>query len=409
MSEIASSPPAEKRPGAKDGLNFDLESMQIEIETLKKEVARLQGENSETEALKKEVAQLKGKNSELEKKLEEKKVAWRLCSKHDRNGKAIGCSTDEDRKICPFYFETTIEDVIEKIPDVAETIFHYLDLKSAMKCRRVNKSWRSFVDHIYRSNLHVAVGTGDTACVKAEGANVNIKLKVVRGYAYQILSENNYETPLHLAATSSLPHHVKIGKILIESGANLEVRDHSDVTPLLVAAKKGGQHSGDFLKLLIDAGADIEGSAAKRMDKYDIKTPLLAAVESIGMKTFAIDNIKILLEAGASLLPGEDYFYTTPISWVLVSLIRLAVSNGTEAMNDNLKVIDMFLAAGAQKWGRDGDFFTPLKFALHESRNLTNKFNRRDAAVKKLIEYYNSLPGGPDPESDDSSENGDFL
>jgi len=409
MSDIASSPPAakKKRQTAKDGLNFDLESMQIEIETLKKEVTRLQGENSEIEALKKEVAQLKGKNSELEMKLEGKKVVWRLCSKHDRNGKAIGCSMDEDRKMCPFYFETTIDDVIEKIPDVAETIFRCLDLKSAIKCRRVKKSWRSVVDHTYQSNLHLAVGAGDTEWVKAlvaEGADVNAKLKIGKGYAYSFQFKHNDQRPLHIAATSSLRRHVEIGKLLIESGADFEARDGREDTPLLVAAKNGGQHSSDFLKLLIGAGADIEGSADKREEKFILKTPLRAAVETIGKKSSAIENIKILLDAGASPSPRPssrtNYYYPPLISTLLVILIQLAEDEGTEAMNDNLKVIDMLLGAGAKKWETNGDYYlTPIQHAVQETLDLSNKFNRREAAIKKLTEYYNSLPGGPESPS----------
>jgi len=430
MSDIASSPLAaeKKRQTAKDGLNFDLESMQIEIETLKKEVAQLKGENSEIEALKEEVAQLKGQNSELEKKLEEKKVVWRLCSKHERNVKAIGCSTDEDRKMCPYYL-TTIEDVMKKIPNAAETIFRYLDLKSAMTCRRVNKSWQSFVDHIYVSNLHVAVGAGDTEWVKAlvvEGADVNAKLKIGKGYSFSFHYKHNNQTPLHIAATSSLPHHVEIGKLLIESGADLEAFDSSEDTPLVIAAENGGQHSSDFMKLLIGAGADIEGSADKQKEKSKrIKTPLRAAIENIGKINSAIDNIKILLDAGASPSPRPtsraSYYYAPLMGSLLVHLIQLAVYKGTEAMIDNLKVIDMFLDAGAKKWETNNDYLTPIQYAVQMTLKISkvvvgsskqglvqseehvvgqkSQQSSCETAIKKLTEYYNFLPGGPEPKS----------
>jgi len=398
MSEITGSPPAAKKQKtmAMDGSNFDMESLQIEID-----------------ALKKENTQSKRKIEELEKKLEEKKVVWRLCKKHDKNGKARDCSTGEDRKMYPFYVETNIGDLIEKIPDVAETIFRYLDLESAVKCRRVNKSWKSFVEHTYQNNILMAVAAGDTVWVKAlisEGANVNAKLKITRClFGHRFPSGNNDKTPLHLAAMSSLPHRVEIAKLLVESGADIEARDNSKDTPLLIAAKKGGQHSGDFLKLLINAGADIEAGADKREDKWALNTPLLVAIENIGKNACAVDNIKIILDAGADLKARKDakYYFLSPLNILLVHLIKLAVKNGIEAMNYNLKVIDMFLAAGAKKWARDRDYHTPIKHVMEETKNLTKYLPechdpavatiRYNAAIKKLADYYNSLPGEPEP------------
>jgi len=114
-----------------------------------------------------------------------------------------------------------------------------------------------------------------------------------------------------------------------------------------------------------------------------------------------------LLDAGADLKARKkDDDYTPPISTLLVQLIKLAIQKGIGAMNDNLKVIDLFLAAGAKKWAKDGNRLTPVKHAISVtstcvevrlSSDRKTATNRYEAAKKRLREYYNSLPGGPEP------------
>jgi len=379
MAEKGSFSPTPKRQKVVDqlGPNFDMEFVR-----------------SENKALKEEVAELKVKVSELEKKLEEKtpgrndtstqtQVVWELCSEHEWmfGLEDIPCSLDEDRKSCPFYYghDTTFEDLINKIPDVVEAIFKYLDIKSAVSCRRVNKTWKSFVHHNLKDNLYAAVGVGDIASVErliAGGANVNGRLMDTR---YKYIDTG--KSPLHIAATSSLEQHIGIGKLLIDAGAELDVRDGDcGVTPLY-RASEGGDHSKTFLKMLLDAGADIEGTADEMTD-----TPLIAAITSIGEKTCAIDNMKILLDAGTNV-NFRDSDGKTPLHFLISHLSWL----GFEEMNQFLESVDILLAAGANKWARNRAGRTPLEHAIHYRCSTNNKLSSsqiqdEEKALEKLRE-----------------------
>merc|ERR1712029_709019 len=172
-----------------------------------------------------------------------------------------------------------------------------------------------------------------------------------------------------------------------------------------MGASKGGDHSGTFIKMLIDAGADVDGETGTDIENDDqgIDIPLTAAINSIGDKACAINNMKILLQAGTNVNFSNE-FGQTPLHELLERLIQLAMRDGYEAMKEYLESVDMLLAAGANKWAKDDMGKTPLQNALWMSFIIGEEPRSREPnegekaekekAAKKLSEM---LYGWPRP------------
>lgn len=91
-------------------------------------------------------------------------------------------------------------------------------------------------------------------------------------------------TALHAAAARG---HAEIVAILLDSGADVDVRDESGITPLWNAA--GSTPSSDVIRLLLDAGANPNAT-----DTNLGWTPLSRAVDYDNL-----DVVRLLLSAGA--------------------------------------------------------------------------------------------------------------
>jgi len=186
-------------------------------------------------------------------------------------------------------------------------------------------------------------------------------------------------------ATSSLEQHVVIGKLLIEADADLELRsedDDDDWEVPLFEASKGGDYSGQFIKLLTDAGADVDG-AGYTNDIPQQNFPIIGAILSIGHKACAINNIKILLEAGVNVnfhqINGYRYDASngpptiikgsTPLHSLLEQLIHLAMRDGYEAIKEYLESVNILVAAGAKIDAKNCYNQTPLEKATNVGYN----------------------------------------
>ena len=98
--------------------------------------------------------------------------------------------------------------------------------------------------NVQAESLHEAVTMKNADRVEAllqQGADINELGRSWYGYG----------SPLHLAVRDG---HQEIAQLLIDSGADVDVRDHNDYTPLHNAAWNGNL---DMVKFLVDAGADI--------------------------------------------------------------------------------------------------------------------------------------------------------
>jgi ankyrin repeat protein len=105
----------------------------------------------------------------------------------------------------------------------------------------------SFVQTGYR--FYLAVKRGDIRTVQSLLAQLN-SLPV-----FSINFWHPSETPLHAAIRNN---NERLVRLLIDSGANLEVVNDNDMTPLLLAATLG--HS-NLLDLFLKSGADVEATS----------------------------------------------------------------------------------------------------------------------------------------------------
>ncbi|KAJ7636552.1 ankyrin repeat-containing domain protein, partial [Roridomyces roridus] len=90
-------------------------------------------------------------------------------------------------------------------------------------------------------------------------------------------------TPLHLALANG---HADVAMLLIEKGADINVKDDDGSTPLHVALAKG---HADVAKLLIERGANIS------LCTYDLCSPLRGSARYVTLAGLAATYFRYLL------------------------------------------------------------------------------------------------------------------
>ncbi|MFG0333681.1 MAG: ankyrin repeat domain-containing protein [Maioricimonas sp. JB049] len=107
------------------------------------------------------------------------------------------------------------------------------------------------------------------------------------GAAPNVHSIHADQTPLHRVAKSGI---ATLTRVLLDAGANPDIRQKYDETPLHVA------RTADVARLLIDAGADLESR------EHNGNTPIHTAVAG-----HRHDVVEVLLAAGASTEAENNY------------------------------------------------------------------------------------------------------
>ena len=131
-------------------------------------------------------------------------------------------------------------------------------------------------------------------------------------------------TPLHAAINED---HPDIALLLLEGGADPEIRSSNGETALGMASSRG---QANFVRLLINYGADLNAkSRDRRVDDYDVNwTPLHAAIE----KEYR-DIALLLLERGANpeirSSRGENALYMAS-SGGYANIVRQLLSHGAD-------------------------------------------------------------------------------
>lgn len=138
------------------------------------------------------------------------------------------------------------------------------------------------------------------------------------------------DTLQHIAlfdvVSDNRPEYVKIAKILIDNGANVNAMNVYQDTPLIEACHHSG--STEIVNLLISNGANVN------LANKEKETPLMLACRS-GYK----DIVRILLENGANVnVKSTDSSPSTPL---------IEACKNEAGMNNTKEIIKMLLDAGA--------------------------------------------------------------
>lgn len=204
--------------------------------------------------------------------------------------------------------------------------------------------------------IHEAAGRGDLSTVKD-----------LLDDDPSLLNAKDLEThaPLHYAAVTGNEEMVAL---LIDKGADLEIRNDRGRTPIILAAREMG--GPGVIAILLDAGADIDAK-----DNYGATALDLAAWRGTA------DVVSLLIERGAGLpVEGSEArsLLANAASHGLEDLFTTMVEKGvdlrfeTEAGGDLLhsaaaggspEIIRALVDHGLDPAGRDLNGWTPLHFA----------------------------------------------
>lgn len=169
----------------------------------------------------------------------------------------------------------------------------------------------------------------------------NVKvLEMLIAVGANVDAGNDY-TPLHVAASQS--KNLKTLKLLIDAGADLEVKDKNGKTPLNWAVKK---ENIDTINVLIDAGANVNAISSRGTTLHQA-----TAVSN------NINIYKLLLKAGADVNARNEHDYSPLLSALFYSR--------------SLDVVKLLLDAGCdinEKSNNNG--FSPLHEAVQKSSNV---------------------------------------
>ncbi|RYP73656.1 hypothetical protein DL771_003544 [Monosporascus sp. 5C6A] len=190
-----------------------------------------------------------------------------------------------------------------------------------------------------------------------------LKLLLEKGAQIEVRDEDG-KTPLILATEQG---HEAIARLLIENGAQIEARDPDGDTPLGYVTWYGYEA---MTKLLIEKGAQIEAKGTNG------KTPLIFATEQ-GHEAIA----RLLIENGAQI-EATDKHGSTPLDFAIgnksEALVKLLIEKGAqiERRHEDGKtpliyattlgheaIVRLLIENGAQIEARDADGDTPLSYA----------------------------------------------
>ncbi|RCI16896.1 hypothetical protein L249_2885 [Ophiocordyceps polyrhachis-furcata BCC 54312] len=193
-----------------------------------------------------------------------------------------------------------------------------------------------FQPHVGTTGLHMAINFGmeEAADVLVEsGQDVDSK-------------DHDDRTPLHLAAGRG---YEKAVGLLLEKGADHSLTERKGWTPLLCASGNGHL---PIVRMLLDKGTEVSCA------DYEGRTSLHLAVEK-GHEAVA----SLLLDKGAEVEPKNKMNYPSPLSY--------AADGGHEA------IVQLLLDKGADAGVTDGDGRTPLHLAAQRGH---------EAVVSLLLE-----------------------
>ena len=240
------------------------------------------------------------------------------------------------------------------------------------------------------SALFSAAASGNAKMAKLlldAGANPNIK-------------EQYGMTPLFIAARGFIEGNTEVVKLLLAAGADVNVKaDRSSAgnrTPLMDTV----QGRAEIVKLLIDAGADVNAQAehqnvlayAAERRNIEILRLLLEAGADVNKKPQK--STDAIVNAISSRGQSSPEFYQYELDYVKLLLDAGTSPDATDisgrtvlftaARNAKTGVVELLLAAGAKADPIDEDGMTPLMWAIDEYKRYTG-VTGHDEVVKLLL------------------------
>lgn len=181
--------------------------------------------------------------------------------------------------------------------------------------------------------LMEAVRLGNIKIIKLlleKGAKINSSKVLSEAIGSSVTSKriNNVRgTPMNQINTIEVIDTLRteIVKLLIESGADVNRKESSDVTPLMNAVEKGNK---EIIELLIRKGADVDAKMSNG------ETSLMQATRQCN-----IEMVKLLIEKKADVNVIDNYGLTS---------LGLAKSNRNSLSKECSEIINLLIAAGAR-------------------------------------------------------------
>ncbi|MDY6982345.1 MAG: ankyrin repeat domain-containing protein [Pseudomonadota bacterium] len=224
----------------------------------------------------------------------------------------------------------------------------------------------------------------DTLADAARTADVETSKLLLKSGADVDLPEPDGTTPLLWAVYHSSSDLVKV---LLDAGADPNLANDLDIAPLLQASRFG---DAEIVSLLLASGARIAASEAKT------ETPLMAAA-----RAGSIETVQLLLDAGSDPNAREPVDQQTALMWSVaeghLDVTKILLDAGADpnlqarvselserknadfptggfaalhwaARDGNEAMIDLLLANGADINARNGDGSTPMMLAIVNDR-----------------------------------------
>lgn len=196
-------------------------------------------------------------------------------------------------------------------------------------------------------------------------------------------------SPLHMGVYCN---NVDAVRLLVENGADLEVRDHAEATPLHRAVQGA---SVTIATLLVESGANVDAISKTG------RTPLYWA--SAKEENAAPEIFELLIKAGADLAFADDIGYTPLHSAVhsTPEIVKLLIKNGADVnagrgtgetplhvamIGGGIEIIKILLDNGADI-NAAGEMGTPLQTARY---HINSPARSTPAKQKTIIKYLRS-------------------
>ncbi|WP_419247334.1 ankyrin repeat domain-containing protein [Wolbachia endosymbiont of Rhagoletis indifferens] len=233
--------------------------------------------------------------------------------------------------------------------------------------------------------LHFAVNFGDinvTKLLLEEGADIDIK-------------DQNKNTSLHLAASNG---HTDTVKLLMEKGSDLSVVDKEGNTSLHLAASNG--HT-DIVKLLVEKGSDLSavnknGDTLLHLAASNGHTDIVKLLVEKGSDLSAVNKngdtplniafynnhtkiVKCLMEEEPRMKEVVEHLVRCVVESKTHKLLKGSTSLHLAAIYDCTEIVESLLEKGKNPLSKDIDSKTPRELATDE--NLVQIF--RVAEIKQ--------------------------